>query len=324
MNRLNCPSIRLLILIMVLGAVGFARQSKASPFHSALSVSDVSMGSYVVVAFEVFGTQYYHFRDFDTANLYSPESQAYLKTVIRYDRRALRDRNVSNDDIRVLQSWGFASSAEAANFACNLERQGLQVWSTSACYVAPAQPTTPTVPAQPTPSSPAPPSEPYRSPETPGYPAQPATLAGRIIKSSQSPAVNESVRYEVEASDSSDPYAPLSYNWFVDGQPVVQSDGYSLYDSPTLHWAFNAKGSHTLAVTVTNRYTGLSAQIKDSVRVIDSAGPITGERDTTTGVIDNEPDFTPVIVTVIGIVVGLLAVSIILALLKTLFFRVAK
>ncbi|MEW6131300.1 MAG: hypothetical protein AB1757_30000 [Acidobacteriota bacterium] len=323
MNRLKISFMTLFIPLLFIGSGEPLQHSKASPIAAENQLINVSWGSYVVVAFEVFGTRYYHFRDFDTSNLNSPDAQAYLKNVIRYDRRVLRDRNVSNADIVILQTWGFASSSEAANLACNLERQGLQAWSTSACYSMPAQPSNPYAPAQPT-QPPSQPSEPYQPSEPPRYPSEPATLAGRIIKSSQSPNINETVRYQVEASDTSDPNAPLSYNWFIDGQPVVQADGYSVYDAPTLDWAFNTRGSHSIAVTVTNRYSGLSAQLNDSVRVAESSLPMDGERTTPPGLIDQEPDLTPVVITVAGVVVALIAVSIIIALLKALFFRVAK
>jgi hypothetical protein len=326
MNRLNISLMRLFILVLLIGCWVPGQQSSASTIVSNNYIVNVSsaQSSYVVVAFEVFGTRYYHYRDFDTSNLDSPDAQRYLKNVIRYDRYVLRDRNVSDDDIKILQYWGFTSRGEAANLACNLERQGFQVWSTSACYTMPAQPTAPYEPAQPIQPAPVQPAQPEQPAVPREYRNDPATLAGRIIKSSQSPGVNETVRFQVEASDSSDLYAALSFNWFIDGQPVVQANGYGAYDAPTLDWTFATGGSHSIAVTVTNRYSGASTQLKENVGVIEFGRPIDGERETSPGLIDTDPSVNPLVVIVVGGIVVLLGISVIFALLKSLFFRVAK
>ena len=158
----------------------------------------------------------------------------------------------------------------------------------------------------------------------PAYPSEPARLAGRIIKTPQSPGVNEPVRFQVEASDSGDPYAPLSYNWFIDGQLVVQANGYEVYDAPTLDWTFATRGAHSIAVTVTNRYSGASTQLKESVGIIEPGRPVDGTRESSPGLVDSQPNLTPLLVTVVGVIVALLGVSVLLALLKSLFFRVAK
>jgi hypothetical protein len=278
--------------------------------------------AYVVVTFEVFGTRYYHYRDLRTSNLSSPEAQAYLKTVIRYDRHVQLSGSVSNDDIHILQTWGFmpGARANAADLACNLERQGYQVWSTSACISAPAQPSVPALP----PSS-VEPGTPVQPPEAdqpftpPTYPTQPSALAGRITRTPPAPRVHETVRFKAEASDRSDPYAPLSFNWFVDGQMIVQADGYTAYDAPSLDWVFDAAGSHAVTVTVTNRNTGASTQMKENVGITQTGGQFGEERKTTPEPVDSEFPLDTVITTAVGVIVVLMVAGILVAVLKSLF-----